>query len=160
MSRWPADLLIGDSSRSLSWYLAVFTTFRQARASSSDRPSPSLPPSPGLSAGDSSFKCHFPAAVAALLCNAMFFRNVGLLQVEGQWGGDLAYLIGVPPNGLFTPLFCYHSTSLNNDMMKLKQYRRHPPPLVTAPSGSFWSDIISNQLTGFQKWHFMVVMVY
>lgn len=43
-----ADLLLGDSSRSLSGWVCPAIAL--------------LPPSPNLSAGDSSSKCHFPAA--------------------------------------------------------------------------------------------------
>lgn len=49
----------------------------------------SLPPTPHLFSGDSSFKCHFPAAVAALLRNTKFFlAEPGLVQWRDEdWGG-------------------------------------------------------------------------
>lgn len=41
-------------------------------------------PLPHLFPGDSSFKCHFPAAVAVLLCNTKFFlAGPGLVQADG-----------------------------------------------------------------------------
>lgn len=92
MPHRPASLLIADSDLSLSEYFAVSSSSWQAQ------PSPCHCPSPILSAGDGSFRCRFPAAVAALLCNAVFFSSVGLLQVEGRGGRDRrggTQLIGV-----------------------------------------------------------------